>query len=65
LFKILYYFDGKVIVRKGFAVLVNSDFQAIVTVSIFDILQPLLTDTMQEHEGGSTDGMAIVHVLLA
>ena len=38
----------------------DSNFQAILIECIFDILQPLLTDAIQEHECGPTDGTPVV-----
>ena len=34
-------------------------------VCIFDILQHLLTNSIKQHECGATDGVPIVHALLA
>ena len=50
--------------RKEFPVFMHSHFQAILMVRVFDILQPLLTNSVKEQECGATDGVPMVHVLL-
>ena len=60
--EIKYHLDGKIVMWKGFAALVDSDLQAILIIGILHILQPLLSNAVKEHKCGSTDGMSIVHV---
>jgi len=42
---------------------VYSHFQAILLARVLDILQPLLTNSIKEHECGAIDGVHIVPIV--